>query len=247
MKLLVLADKEVGYEVVSYMIEQFPQDISLLLTITDNEIYKLAKRAGIRVKVFEATDVSSALENKEFDLGILAWWPYIIKKSLIDTPAQGFINFHPSYLPFNRGKHYNFWAIVEESPFGVTLHRVTEGIDSGDIISQQLIEYDWTDTGESLYKKAHIEIVNLFKVTYPKVREVSLDSICSPQDLSSGSFHYAAEIEPASELHLDQEYSAKHLFNLLRARTFEGHPSCWFTAEDGNQYEVKIQVKRKFK
>ena len=49
----------------------------------------------------------------------------------------------------------------------------------------------------------------------------------------------------ASKIDINKSYTAKQLLNLLRARTFQGHPSCWFEDVDGQEYEVKIQIKRK--
>ena len=37
-----------------------------------------------------------------------------------------------------------------------------------------------------------------------------------------------------SEIDLKKSYKAKDLFNLLRARTFTGKPSCWFSFKKRN-------------
>ena len=180
-------------------------------------------------------------EGLTFDLGLLAWWPTLIKPVLINCAVHGFINFHPSLLPHNRGKHYNFWALAEGEPFGVTLHFVDEGVDSGDIVVQQEIAYDWTDTGGTLYRKAQREMVQLFCETYPMFR--ILDIPRKAQNLSEGSFHLAKELDQASHIDLEREYKARQLLNLLRARTFSGHPACWFE-DKGEKYEVRIDIKR---
>lgn len=213
----------------------------------DSDVYKYAIKFGLSAQIYSQDSVVDMLADESFDLGILAWWPTIINKQLIELPKSGFINFHPSFLPFNRGKHYNFWAIVEEAPFGVSLHRVTEGIDDGDIVCQKSIEYDWTDTGKSLYTKAQKEICGLFTKNYPVIRSADLTLVSSPQNLTIGSFHFAKEMFEKCEIDLKQSYSARHLLNLLRARTFDGHPGCWFAEKDGNQYEVSINIKRKVK
>ena len=181
MKLLLLADKEVGLNVLKFLVRFYPQDVGLVVTTEKNEIYETAKSFDIAVQVFDETNIVNTCKNKYFifDLGLLAWWPRIVRNSLIEIPKKGFINFHPSLLPYNRGKHYNFWAIVEGCPFGVTLHFVDAGVDTGDIVAQRSISYDWTDTGESLYFKAQKEILDLFYLTYPKIR--SLDIVRKPQ------------------------------------------------------------------
>jgi methionyl-tRNA formyltransferase len=176
------------------------------------------------------------------DLGLLAWWPKIIKTPLLEFPKLGFINTHPSLLPYNRGKGYNFWALVEQVPFGVTLHFIDERVDTGDIVAQQPIPYDWEDSGGTLHCKATRAIIDLFKDSYPEFRQLNFHR--RKQDTGKGTFHLAKELDPASHIDLDKEYRARDLLNLLRARTFPGFPACWFD-DDDNQFEVRVEIKRK--
>ena len=245
MKLLLLADGAVGLAITQWLIEQFPDDISLLATLGDNAIAQAGRGAGIAW--VEAARVAPAIdlpvgEQARFDLGITAWWPYIIPRDVVQLPRGGFVNTHPSYLPHNRGKHYNFWAIVEQCPFGVSLHRIGQSIDGGDIVAQRAIRYGWEDTGGSLYARAQTAMVELFKETYPLLREG--DAPAAPQDPQAGSFHLASEIEKASRIELDDLTSGRQLLNLIRARTFPGKPASWFS-DQGIEYEVRIDIKRK--
>ena len=224
MKLLLMADQEVGSEIFRWLLQEFPSDIAMLVVTSENEIWEQSRNSNIPCAVFESADQICAVAGQlEIDLGILAWWPKIIKNPLIDLPRLGFINTHPSMLPYNRGRHYNFWTLVEQAPFGVSLHMVDEGVDSGDVVAQQQIPYGWEDNGESLYRLAQKSMIDLFRRTYPSIRELEFQRI--PQDASLGSFHKAAELDPASEINLDDSYVTRDLLNLLRARTFAGHPS----------------------
>jgi methionyl-tRNA formyltransferase len=218
------------------------EDLALIVTTSENDIFHRADNLGVPVRVFETNEkLADYLANTSIDLGVLAWWPNIIKPPLLNIPKLGFLNTHPSLLPHNRGKHYNFWAIVEEAPFGVSIHCVDSGVDSGDIVAQKRIAYDWCDNGGSLYKKAQIEMVTLFREAYPTLRRGELQR--HPQDLKSGSFHKASELNTASRIDLDRKYTARELLNHLRARTFEGYPGCWFY-DDDNRYEVRIDIRR---
>lgn len=243
MKLILFADNKVGLEVLNYFLGNFREDLYTVVTVEENQIYKQAKLNGIQVEVFDKNNNQNEFYNKKFELGVLAWWPQIIKEPLLSLPQKGFINFHPSFLPYNRGKHYNFWALVEQCPFGVSLHKVDAGIDTGGIVSQRLLSYNWEDNGETLYKKAQTEIVELFKSTYPSLRKGEI--VSKTQNLTKGSFRLSSEIDKASEIKIDASYTARELFNLIRARTFTGHPSCWFEEANGEEYEVRIQIKRK--
>ncbi|MCC6952955.1 MAG: formyl transferase, partial [Deltaproteobacteria bacterium] len=164
-----------------------------------------------------------------------------VRAPLMALPSQGFVNTHPSYLPYNRGKHYNFWALVEQCPFGVTLHFIDGGVDTGDIIAQQEIPYSWEDTGESLYRRAQIAMFELFRETYPHLRSGGITR--HKQDLSVGTAHKANELENASRIELDRSYPARDLLNRLRARTFSGHPACWFEVGD-EKFEVRIDIRK---
>lgn len=242
MRLLLLADHRVGFEITQYLIENYPQDLALVVTATENDIFHESRKREIPVQVFDTNEALAAqLVNAQIDLGVLAWWPKIIKTQLLELPRLGFINTHPSLLPYNRGKHYNFWAIVEEAPFGVSLHCVDDGIDSGGIVAQHSIAYDWCDTGGTLYGKAQEAMVSLFRSTYPNLREGQFPRY--PQETNSGSFHRASELEPISHLQLEASYRGRDILNLLRARTFPGYPGCWFE-ENGERYEVRIEIRR---
>lgn len=181
------------------------------------------------------------LRKLQVDLAILAWWPYIVGPAVLGAPRLGCLNFHPSLLPHNRGTHPNFWALVEEAPYGVTIHFATADIDGGDIAFQAPLEVSWEDTGGSLHRRACEEIVRLFERHLPDILRGDIPR--RRQEPGAGSFHRRAELDPASRVVLDGEYRARELLNLLRARTFPPHPAAWFE-DDGVRYEVRVEVRR---
>lgn len=245
MKLLLLADGYIGFEIARWLIGNFRDDLGLVVTTADNEIAAIARSTDVRSLIFQSSSQVSDFAGSErfsFDLGLLAWWPKIIRPPLLFLPRRGFVNTHPSLLPYGRGKHYNFWSIVDRVPFGVTLHMVDEGVDSGDIVAQVELPYDWEDTGASLYRKATEAMLKLVQETYPRLRGLNFGT--RPQDLGTGTFHRASELDPASSIHLDKTYAARDLLNLLRARTFSGYPACTFSDGD-DVYEVRVDIKRK--
>ena len=245
MKVLMMADGTVGIEITQWMVKQYPNDLILVVSTSQNEVFNFAVSAGRPAIIYKSSiQVCDYLNDAglDADLGLLVWWPKIIKSPLLNLPKFGFINTHPSLLPYNRGKHYNFWALVEQAPFGVTLHFVDEGIDTGDIVAQERISYTWEDNGGTLYARAQKRIVDLFKKVYPKIRTLDIER--NKQDLSQGSFHLANEMDQVCQLDLEKKYRLRDLLNLLRARTFPGCPACWFF-DAGEEYEVRIEIKRR--
>lgn len=245
MKLLLMADQHVGLEITRWLLEKYRDDLALVVTTSENETFSVVRDAKIACLVFDSADQVCAYISSlglELDIGVLAWWPNLIRQSLLGVTKHGFINTHPSLLPHNRGKHYNFWALVEGAPFGVSLHFVSDGVDNGDVVAQASVPYGWEDNGATLYAKACEATARLFKETYPEIRTLNISR--RKQDLSCGSFHLAKELDRASFIELEQKYRARDLLNLIRARTFAGHPACWF-ADAGEEYEVRIEIKRK--
>ena len=74
----------------------------------------------------------------EFDLIISFGYKYIIPNEIIVASCP-IVNLHISYLPFNRGSHPNFWSHFDDTPSGVTIHLIDEGIDTGPYLFQKRV------------------------------------------------------------------------------------------------------------
>jgi methionyl-tRNA formyltransferase len=202
-------------------------------------------RLWAHIPILTHRELSDAKKRDEFrrldlDLAILAWWPHLIPQKLAQAPRMGCLNFHPSLLPHNRGKHPNFWSLVEERPYGVSLHFLGPRIDGGDIAFQRQVPTSWEDTGGTLHRKAKRALVDLFADNLERIWAGDIPR--RPQDVSHGSFHLAAELDPASQIDLDAPTTARRLLNLLRARTYRPHPGAFF--HDGSAtYDVRIEIR----
>jgi len=248
--MIVLASGHVGYKVVEYLIGRGESIDSLVLDSRDigghNSRIEQAFRSSSPAGTL-ATD--AALQEDEFldrlseanpRLGILAWWPRILKGRIITIPSLGWLNFHPSYLPYNRGKHPNFWCLVDQTPCGVSLHYVDEDIDVGEIVARETIPVRWEDTGETIYYRSLDAIVELFKRHYDDIVADRLPRLKAPP--GEGTLHFAREITEASRIDLDKTYTARQLLNVIRARMFPPHPTAFFD-EDGRRFSVEISIK----
>lgn len=103
----------------------------------------------------------------------------IISKKILDATSAVFINIHAGITPRYRGTHGAYWSLVENKPehCGVTVHFIDEGIDTGEIISQDTIAISNRDNfathpyiqlakGISLLNLALVSIVdNNFKLS----------------------------------------------------------------------------------
>ena len=240
MRLAIFADKQVGFEILSYIIEDFKHDLVLIVTKSESEISVLGNSHGIPCLDSSDVELEGKFQELNLDLAVLAWWPDIVSSRLTKLAKFGFINTHPSLLPYNKGRNPNFWALVDGNPFGVSIHRVEDKVDSGEILSQKEIIYDWTDNAETLYEKATLEMINLFKDTYPKIRNFNFETIQSTEiDVTRKLRDFVEK----SRIDLDEVMCTRDFLNLLRAKTFNGYNGLVFE-DEGITYEASILIRR---
>ena len=72
-----------------------------------------------------------------FDFGISYNYRHKINRPTIDYFDGKLINLHISYLPYNRGADPNLWSFIDDTPSGVTIHLIDEGLDTGPILIQK--------------------------------------------------------------------------------------------------------------
>ncbi len=117
-----------------------------------------AERKGIAVfEEFSWQTVEETIRSSKPDLALIATFHKIIPKNVIDSVPL-FINLHPSLLPKYKGPRPIEEALAnQEKEIGITAHRVTEEVDSGDIALQVKISIQSADSAGSLRKKlAHL-------------------------------------------------------------------------------------------
>lgn len=94
-------------------------------------------------------------KDVNIDLAISIFYGKIIKQDFIDRCGD-VINLHNSPLPKYRGVRPINWALKNnEETHGVTVHRVTKGIDDGPILGQVVYPiYPEIEEVEDVYNKA---------------------------------------------------------------------------------------------
>ena len=101
--------------------------------------------------------------SNDFDLVISFGFKHIIKNDLLQSITAPILNLHQSYLPWNKGAHPNFWSFWDNTPAGVTIHKIDSGIDTGPIVVQRIFEFDEkVETFRTTYEKLFTELENLF-------------------------------------------------------------------------------------
>ena len=124
-------------------------------------------------KVKNLTKTINYPEVKKHDLIISFGYKKIFKKDLLKKVKMPIINLHISYLPYNRGSHPNFWSHLDETPCGVSIHKITEKLDAGPIIFQKKISFNLKKKNQDTFKKTYNILINeieiLFKKNFDKI------------------------------------------------------------------------------
>jgi methionyl-tRNA formyltransferase len=139
---------------------------------------------------------------------------------------HGAFNFHPGRLPEYRGAATYSWAIINgESHVGVTLHKIDEGIDSGDVISIQGFTISERDTAETVFTKAEEVIFEMFKEWYGKLLVGKFVAV--PQEEAKARIYYRKDLD-----------KIKDLSRFVRALHFPGKDTCFYYDKNGDKHNL---------
>lgn len=128
-----------------------------------------AHTAGISTFVFRAKDyenkqafeqeILNELAHLGVDFIVLAGYMRLIGPTLLESFGGRIVNIHPSLLPSFPGKDAIGQAIDGGVKItGVTVHFVDAGMDTGEIIAQEIVRVTTGETRQSLQDKIqHVE------------------------------------------------------------------------------------------
>lgn len=147
-------------EAVFSALREAGEDVVAVSSITGkperpDPLWAAAEAAGIAcfpTGKLKQPDVLEAFAATKPDLGVMAFVTHILPRRVLDLPARGTIQYHPSLLPRHRGIAAMQWAIrMGETRTGLSIFWVDAGIDTGPVLLQREVEIGPDDTVGSLY------------------------------------------------------------------------------------------------
>lgn len=201
---------------------------------------------------------SSPLQSSlpEYDLIWMYYYPHIIKKETLQLNKH-WLNTHPSYLPFNRGSAPNFFSIVNNTPAGVSVHKVVSEVDRGDVLARSEVKVRPHWTGEDLYYVLLDESLFLTISTFDEIKDclnqdsnLDSDSADNWDNLGTNQTKLPYNDEPTNrlaEFHMlhdldavwEQTHDLQYIMRIIRASTFGRYTGAYYTDENGNKIEIK--------
>ncbi len=221
MKICVAGKNDIAVNAVDYLINKLnieKKDIIAVINRNDigedswqKSLKKYATDNDIVIKelqeVYEIEDLFFI--SLEFDR--------IIKTEKFKT--KKLFNIHFSLLPSYKGMYTSAMPIINgEKKSGVTLHKIDNGIDTGDIIDQKEFDIDITDTCRDLYLKYIDFGFNLFKKNIDNLLQNNF--IAKPQSCI-GSSYYSKKAIDYSNLSIDLNKTSFEIYNQIRAFIFK--------------------------
>lgn len=112
--------------------------------------YWVDSKKGQRLK-----DYKEVIKQLAPDVILVMGWYYMVGKQIRKLAKHGAWGIHASLLPKYAGGAPLVWAIIEgETETGITLFKLDEGVDDGDIIAQRTFAIAYQDTIKEVYAKA---------------------------------------------------------------------------------------------
>lgn len=172
------------------------------------------------------------------DLFVSMSFNQIFRRELINLPTFKTINCHAGKLPFYRGRNILNWVLInDEKEFGITVHYVDEGIDTGDIILQSLYPITDEDDYAALLKCAFEECgVNL----YNAIKSLQTNNVMTIAQKNIHPLGFYCSSRKDGDERLEWNQPSRSVFNFVRAIC---HPALQArTSLDGKEIKInKVQ------
>jgi len=226
MNLIVCAYHNVGYHCIEELLRQGAK-ISLIFTHEDSateqiwfsSVRELAQINNIPYLTSSINDPENIerVRKSAPDFLLSFYYRNMIKPEVLEIPSKGALNLHGSYLPKYRGRVPVNWAVINgETETGATLHYMVAKPDAGDIVDQEKVQIEFTDTAHDVFGKVNEAAVTVISRAWPRLVDGTAARL--PMDLKAGSYFGGRKPEDGR---IDWSKSALQIYNLIRGVT---HP-----------------------
>lgn len=142
---------------------------------------------------------------------ISACFPWKLPQEVLEAPPLGCLNIHPSLLPRHRGPDPLFWTFRGgDRQTGVTVHRMTAGLDDGPVLLQQRIDLPL----EIRYDEADHQAIMLGAKLIVQAIDGLAAGVLDPHDQVEINASYESHPK-VSDLEIDLSWPAERAFRFV--------------------------------
>ena len=215
--------------------------VCLRFDTPDIVLKQMAEDKGIDVLLYpnvNSDDFLNRIASYEADLFVSMSFNQIFKPRLINYPKYSTINCHAGKLPFYRGRNILNWVLInDEKDFGITVHYMDDGIDTGDIILQKVFPITDSDTYQTLLETACPECS---KVLASAVQLIMDGNDIRQKQSDIHPFGMYCGRRMAGDECLDWNQTSRQIFNFVRAICAPGPCARSVIVRKDTAFEVKI-------
>lgn len=184
----------------------------------DSVLKSYGEKYGIPVlfhKNINSKEFLESISKFNCDLYVSMSFNQIFKQDILVHCPLGIINCHAGKLPFYRGRNILNWALInDEKEFGITVHFVDTGIDTGDIILQRAYPISEEDNYETLLNRSYTECGTILDGALGLMLE-GKDKRIPQKSIDEIGFYCGRRVE-GDEL-INWNTTSREIFNFIRA------------------------------
>ena len=103
------------------------------------------------------------------DLILSSGYDRLLRPKTVQKYSQRIVNLHAAYLPWARGIGTTLFPTMLRYPYGVSVHFINEGLDTGNLIARKIFRTEQDNTLRTLYPKLLSATEELFFENFPKI------------------------------------------------------------------------------
>lgn len=169
----------------------------------------------LRHKNINSKDFLNQIEKYNCDLFVSMSFNQIFKDEIINMPKYKTINCHAGKLPYYRGRNILNWVLInDEKEFGITVHYVDEGIDTGNIIIQRCFEITDKDDYNALLEKSYTNCALLLHEAIELIR-TGKEKPYKQSEIHPVGFYCG--MRRVGDEFIDWNQTSRDIFNFIRA------------------------------
>ena len=156
-------------------------------------VHEMALKFGIPVRTPENFNLEidkSLFFDINADLAVVVAYGLILPSEIIEAPKNGSLNIHASILPKWRGAAPIHRSIMSgDSETGVCIMKMDAGLDTGPVVSTEIMQIESNDTTSSLSNRLADLGANLL------IESISRLDLLAPEPQSTTEISYAKKID----------------------------------------------------
>ena len=153
-RILLFLNGNRGLELYKELVKQGINIVGIVLT--NKNLMNDAVAPVVTLKGKNWTKIIKFITSKKPDLGIVAGFSHILPNDILEIPRYGFWNLHAGRVPKYRGGSPLNWQMINgEVRAGLSILKMTPGIDDGPILSSASFKIAHTDTISDLHIRAN--------------------------------------------------------------------------------------------